>query len=320
MMVEAVSGQEVVEQRANLIRELTRLCKVVIRSGEDLVYTGNTEGFAARHPRRPRDLRRRVGLEGRRSSRSCTSPRPTAERKDKVPFGCLVAEQIGDELAPTDAHARTEVVVAARLDGALERPGARQDLPAARSSRRWAPPGGSSAAGPWPRSWPCSLAIVAVIADPGLRPLEADDRGARARSCPRSGRTPTPRSPAIVVEVPVEHGELVKKGDVLVKLESKELEKELQAAARRDARRPRRRSVYLDEPDRASATEPATTTVPAPGPARRGQDQGQERRGADRDHPGAARVDDVRSPQDGIITTWEVRRTCWAARSRSARS
>ncbi|HEU5118876.1 MAG TPA: secretion protein HlyD, partial [Isosphaeraceae bacterium] len=30
MMVEAVSGQEVVEQRANLIRELTRLCKVVV--------------------------------------------------------------------------------------------------------------------------------------------------------------------------------------------------------------------------------------------------------------------------------------------------
>ena len=46
VLVEAVSGQEVVEQRANLIRELTRLCKVVIRSGEDLVYTGNTEGFS----------------------------------------------------------------------------------------------------------------------------------------------------------------------------------------------------------------------------------------------------------------------------------
>ena len=45
-MVEAVSGQEVVEQRSNLVRELTRLCKVVIRSGEDLVYTGNTDGFA----------------------------------------------------------------------------------------------------------------------------------------------------------------------------------------------------------------------------------------------------------------------------------
>ena len=33
-----------------------------------------------------------------------------AESKEKVPFGCLVAEQIGDELAPTDMHARTEVV------------------------------------------------------------------------------------------------------------------------------------------------------------------------------------------------------------------
>src|SRR4029077_19724412 len=32
------------------------------------------------------------------------------ESKEKVPFGCLVAEQIGDELAPTDMHARTEVV------------------------------------------------------------------------------------------------------------------------------------------------------------------------------------------------------------------
>ena len=45
-MVEAVSGQEVVEQRSNLVRELTRLCKAVIRSGEDLVYTGSTDGFA----------------------------------------------------------------------------------------------------------------------------------------------------------------------------------------------------------------------------------------------------------------------------------
>src|SRR5439155_16648341 len=45
VMVEAVSGQEIVEQRANLIRELTRLCKAVVRSGDDLVYTGSTESF-----------------------------------------------------------------------------------------------------------------------------------------------------------------------------------------------------------------------------------------------------------------------------------
>ena len=44
-MVEAVSGQEVVEQRSNLVREMTRLAKAVIHSGEDLIYTGSTEGF-----------------------------------------------------------------------------------------------------------------------------------------------------------------------------------------------------------------------------------------------------------------------------------
>jgi len=34
VMVEAISGQEIVEQRSNLVRELTRVCKTVIRSGK----------------------------------------------------------------------------------------------------------------------------------------------------------------------------------------------------------------------------------------------------------------------------------------------
>ena len=114
-MVEAVSGQEVVEQRSNLVRELTRLCKVVIRSGEDLVYTGNTEGFA---PDIRDALEMYVDESGSKVVVVTLLHKPESERakghdaraKEKVPFGCLVAEQIGDELAPTDMHARTEVV------------------------------------------------------------------------------------------------------------------------------------------------------------------------------------------------------------------
>ena len=110
-MVEAVSGQEVVEQRANLIRELTRLCKVVIRSGEDLVYTGNTEGFA---PDIRDALEMYVDESGSKAVIITLLHKPETDRttrsKEKVPFGCLVAEQIGDEMAPTDVHARTEVV------------------------------------------------------------------------------------------------------------------------------------------------------------------------------------------------------------------
>src|SRR4029077_15981841 len=110
-MVEAVSGQEVVEQRSNLVRELTRLCKVVIRSGEDLVYTGNTDGLA---PDLRDALEMYVDESGSKVVVVTLLHKPEteqgAESKEKLPFGCLVAEQIGDELAPTDMHARTEVV------------------------------------------------------------------------------------------------------------------------------------------------------------------------------------------------------------------
>src|SRR3954471_12984887 len=107
-LIEAVSGQEVVEQRANLIRELTKLCKAVIRSGEDLVYTGNTEGFA---PDLRDCLEAYVDESGSKAVIVTLLHKPEVDpSKDKVAFGCLVAEQIGDELAPTDAHARCEVV------------------------------------------------------------------------------------------------------------------------------------------------------------------------------------------------------------------
>src|SRR3954470_11234749 len=91
-MVEAVSGQEVVEQRANLIRELTKLCKAVIRSGEDLIYTGNTEGFA---PDLRDCLEAYVDESGSKAVIVTLLHKPeTDPAKDKVPFGCLVAEQI----------------------------------------------------------------------------------------------------------------------------------------------------------------------------------------------------------------------------------
>src|SRR4051794_5444719 len=108
MTIESVSGQEVVEQRANLIREMTKLCKVVAASGEDLVYTGTTEGF----PPEIRDaLEIYVDESGSKAVIVTLLHKPEGEpNKDKEVFGCVVAEQIGDEMAPTDAQARTEVV------------------------------------------------------------------------------------------------------------------------------------------------------------------------------------------------------------------
>ncbi len=132
-MVEAVSGQEVVEQRSNLVRELTRLCKVVIRSGEDLVYTGNTDGLAP-------DIRDALEMYVDESGskvvvvtllhkpetigEEVTGQQGQGEGRLRLPGGRADRRRAG-----TDRHARPDRGrLAARLDGALECPGTPQDL------------------------------------------------------------------------------------------------------------------------------------------------------------------------------------------------
>ena len=233
ILVEAVSGQEVVEQRANLIRELTRLCKVVVRSGEDLVYTGNTEGFSP-------DIRDALELyvdeSGSKAVIVTLLHKPEAEAtpgaagtsKEKVPFGCLVTEQIGDELAPTDAHARTEVV-------------ARHAATALWNSQEhdkiFMLPVLKVIGSPWrffrgrmlAKILAVFAAIIAVICVLAFVPYKLTI-GGRGSLMPYERRITYAPVPSKVVEVAVEHGQYVKKGDLLLKLESKDLEKEPQEA------------------------------------------------------------------------------------------
>ena len=132
-MVEAVSGQEVVEQRSNLVRELTRLCKVVIRSGEDLVYTGNTDGLA---PDIRDALEMYVDESGSKVVVVTLLHKPEAIGEE--PTDNKVKEKVAVRLpggradrrrAGADRHARPDRGrLAARLDGALEFPGTPQDL------------------------------------------------------------------------------------------------------------------------------------------------------------------------------------------------
>jgi hypothetical protein len=190
-MVEAVSGQEVVEQRANLIRELTRLGKVVLRSGEDLVYTGVTDSFS---PDIRDALEAYIDESGSKAITVTLLHRPDVEPgKDKVPYGCLIAEQIGDEVAPTDMHARCEVV-ARHASTAL---------------------------------WNASehdktlLPILILTFVPWRLTIEG-----RGSLLPEARQTLYAPLQGIVVQVPIDHGTIVKEGDIVAKLDSRELDKE----------------------------------------------------------------------------------------------
>jgi len=302
-MVEAISGQEVVEQRANLVRELTRLCKVVIRSGEDLVYTGITEGFAP-------DIRDALELyvdeSGAKAVIITLLHKPESDTsKEKVPFGCLISEQIGDEVAPTDMHARTEVVsrhASTALWNAQEH------------DRIFLLPLLKLVGSPWrffrgrtlAKIVGVLLGIVAVICILAFVPWKLTIEG-RGALLPENRRNTYAPVAGIVVDVPVEHGKFVQEGDVVVKLDSRELEKELkrlvaemQAAATQVS--------YLDSQAKKAATSR---------PDEYNQLQGQLSEAKIKARSSQEQIDilqeqlasmTIHAPLSGIVTTWEVRK------------
>jgi multidrug efflux pump subunit AcrA (membrane-fusion protein) len=297
-MVEAVSGQEVVEQRANLVREMTRLCKVVLRSNEDLVYTGNTEGFA---PDIRDALEAYVDESGSKAVIVTLLHRPDTEPgKDKVPFGCLVAEQIGDEVAPTDMHARCEVVsrhASTALWNASEHD--KSLLPVLKAI-------GSS--GRFFRGRTLAKIIAALVALVGLVcvlafvPWELTIEG-RGSLLPENRRTLYAPFQGVVVKVPVDHGSVVKQGDLLAKMDSLDLEKELQRLISEEQQAKAQQAQYKIQAEKANTRPEEYTSLKA-----------QERESAIKADSARKQIEiikeqlvqmEVRSPVNGVVTTWE---------------
>jgi multidrug efflux pump subunit AcrA (membrane-fusion protein) len=310
-MVEAVSGQEVVEQRSNLVRELTRLCKVVIRSGEDLVYTGNTDGLA---PDIRDALEMYVDESGSKvvvvtllhKPETIGEDNPNNKDKEKVPFGCLVAEQIGDELAPTDMHARTEVV-SRHASTALWNSQEHHKI--------FLKPVLKAMGSPWRMFRGRTLAKIAAVlaaillfvAAMAFIPCTLTIEG-HGSLLPEARHKIYAPLAGIVGEVLVDHDARVKKGDVLAKLESYELHKELKGLVA-DMEKAKQQIVSLGLQAEKS---------------RRGQDeqehlqiQAQLAEAKITAKSSKERIEilneqlelmSIRSPQDGVITTWEARK------------
>ena len=309
-MVEAVSGQEVVEQRSNLVRELTRLCKVVIRSGEDLVYTGNTDGLAP-------DIRDALEMYVDESGSKVVvvtllhkpeaiETGPDTKVKDKVPFGALVAEQIGDELAPTDMHARTEVV-SRHASTAL--------FNSQEHHKIFLKPLFKALGSPWRMLRGRTLAKIgaalavalAVIAAMAFVPCTLTIEG-HGSLLPEARQKIYAPVAGIVGEVLVDHDARVKKGDILAKLDSFELQKEL-------------KQLFLDNTKALSQMNSLEIQAQKLNSSQENQEQLQVRA-----QQAEARITakytreqieilndqiesmNIRSPQDGIITTWEAKK------------
>jgi multidrug efflux pump subunit AcrA (membrane-fusion protein) len=309
-MVEAVSGQEVVEQRSNLVRELTRLCKVVIRSGEDLVYTGNTDGLAP-------DIRDALEMYVDESGSKVVvvtllhkpevlETGPETKVKEKVPFGCLVAEQIGDELAPTDMHARTEVV-SRHASTAL--------FNSQEHHKIFLKPMFKLLGSPWrmlrgrtlAKIGAALAAILAVIAAMAFVPCTLTIEG-HGKLIPEARHKIYAPVAGIVGEVLVDHDARVKKGDILAKLDSFELQKELKRLIADNQKALSQMSSLEIQSQKLASSQDNQEQL---------QIQAQKAEARITAKSTKEQIDIlneqidsmiIRSPQDGIITTWEAKK------------
>ncbi len=311
VMVEAVSGQEVVEQRSNLVRELTRLCKAVIRSGEDLVYTGTTDGFAP-------DLRDAVEMYVDESGSKIVSvtilhkpeTEQGAESKEKETFGCLVAEQIGDELAPTDMHARTEVV-ARHASTALWN--------AQEHHKIFLKPVLKALGSPWRMFRGRTLAkiaavvaaVIVVVVAMAFIPCTLTIEGHGSLLPEERHKVYSPVPSSHVVEVLVDHGDRVKKGDLLIKLDSPELQKELKGLMADQSKADSQYFSLRKQEEKANGSQSSSGEMDI------NQIRAQMYEAKFTSKGARERIEiineqlesmNVRSPQDGIITTWEARK------------
>ncbi|HUG93612.1 MAG TPA: HlyD family efflux transporter periplasmic adaptor subunit [Planctomycetaceae bacterium] len=131
VVVQAISGQDAVNQRANLVSAMRRLAHQVISTGEPVIYTGKVENLA---PQVEEPLAAFVQESGSRmvaivplfeTIQIDTTPgdkpdAPPAERRQR-PLGCLLAEQVKDSEPPVQFRERIDLIadhVAAALNNA----------------------------------------------------------------------------------------------------------------------------------------------------------------------------------------------------------
>ena len=106
--IEAVSGQDVVDRRANLVRAMAQLADTVIYAGEPLLYTGNTEDLPPRIEDAVRDY---IDESGSKTIYIAPLREPGLEPNEERPaFGALVVEQIEDNRPGPNFVERVEIV------------------------------------------------------------------------------------------------------------------------------------------------------------------------------------------------------------------
>jgi hypothetical protein len=222
-VIEGVSGQEVIERKSTLVQLLNHLCRTVLQSGENLLYTGEQREDL---PPAVRDALDDYVAESGSKILGITLLRTVdKEGAQGKPFGCLAGEQLEDASQPGTLIPRMEVV---GQHGAIA-------LANALSHHRvfmlpvWRTVGNATEWMRGNRLAKLSVAVagaVAIALAMWLVPVELRMHG-KGNFVPEHQRPVYAEEDGVVNRVDVESSQIVRPGDALLHIRNDQLELEL---------------------------------------------------------------------------------------------
>lgn len=230
--VTAISGQDTFDKRSNVVRLLRELATTVSRTGDDLWFTGDTSDLAPQVEKAVNayvdesHTKQLAVLPLRESDKELDdSPEAKRDKKAENILGAIVIEQLVDSRPPDGMLQRIEVVRrhsataltnAQEFEGLFLLPlwrllGKTRVLVTARNL---------------PKTIAASLLIAAAVI--ALCTVKYDfTMVADGKLLPEVRRDVFAGIDGLVTEVPVVHGQNVKKGDLLAKMRSVDLESQI---------------------------------------------------------------------------------------------
>lgn len=232
-VVEAVSGQDTMDTRANTVLLLSKLATAVMRSGESLWYTGDTTDL-------PPQIEDAIHDYVDETHSKTVAVLPLFKPSDYVPdgdeakrlqeekeevVGCLIVEQIEDNRQPADFAKGVELVSehsARALSNSMEHNNLFL-MPLWRALGRM---GWVIRARTLPKTLAVLAAVIAVIASFALVPWDFEMK-AKGKLQPQDRRFVFPGVDGKVIRVRHGQGDLVEESEPLVELENTEIQSEI---------------------------------------------------------------------------------------------
>lgn len=232
--IEAVSGQDMVDKRSETIKLLGGLATAVVKANEPIVYTGDTTNF-------PREIEDRVEEYVDASHTKTIAVYPliahTLDEKDydetehnkatiPPPFGAIIVEQIENSNVSDHMMKRVEIVV----EHARIAVGNALDHNSIFLASLWQTIGKSKvlvAARMLPKTIAVAVGVLALILTMIFLPWNFNMHCDGSLE-PVVRRNVFARESGKVDKLNVEHGQVVKAGDILLELSNNELEAERQ--------------------------------------------------------------------------------------------